>query len=136
LAEQKRSEEYQAHLKATQEQIEAEFPELTVAPKDDPEGAEALKRGYDFVDTVLKQLDSMTVKDRAEHNAVFRARVAASYLQEHQAVKLREERDNLLKELTELRGSDPGKGGAKPTPTPPKEGVGGIAAMAAKFDEA
>ena len=117
LANQKQAQEYEGYLKTFQTELETNWPDMFTPPKDDQEGADALKAGYEFVDTAIGKASDMTPQDRAAHTAVLRARAAAYPLLEHRLGKIESERDSLLTELKELRGSDPGKGGAKPAPS-------------------
>lgn len=136
LAQQKEQQEYQGYVDKFTKELESEWPDLFTEPKDDPEGAEALKAGKEFVEIAISKAPAMTVQDRAAHNVVLRARASAYPLLEHRNAKLSAQVESLTKELAGLRGSDPGNGGAKPAPAAKTEAVLDFKSAAAMFDNA
>lgn len=134
LAEQKQQSEYQQMVENFRKEIEDEWPDYFTEPKDDPEGAEALKNGKALVDAAINKIGAMTPQDRAAHSVVLQMRAAAFPLLEHKVGKLTAQVESLTKELEGVRGSDPGNGGAKSHPKAKEEDdVLGIEAMAKKI---
>jgi hypothetical protein len=136
IKQQREQEEYGNLTKQAQAELEAEYPDLFVPSKENPEDAEALTNGYALVDKAAKEAGAMTAKDRAAYNAVIRARAAAAPMLEKRLGRITAERDSLLAELAKFRESDPGSGGNKTAPVVAAEDeVGSIADMAKKFNE-
>lgn len=117
--------------------LEEKWPALfsTKHYESDPDAKSKLEGGYAFVDKVDTDLEKMTPDDKAAFASVLRARAAAMPLADLLLTRAKAENDSLKAELAKYRGSDPGK---EITDKGKGEGddkkVGGIAAMAAKFD--
>ena len=136
ISQQREQEQYQNYLKQAHTELETEFPDFFKPSSEDPDAAKALQSGYELVDAAVNKAGSMTLKDRAAYNAVFRARAAAFPLMEHNLKKIAAERDGLVEELKKYRGSDPGAGGEKAQANAPVEDdVPDFKTAIAKFNE-
>lgn len=130
--------EYQIEYDNAIKSLETHYPQYFAKDENDPEASEALANGYKYVDNILSKMDAMTQKDRAEYNAVIRARVAGFARSTLDNNRLRTEVESLKEELAKYRKSDPGsgegdKGAAIPGPDPDiPNGIEAAAVLMAK----
>lgn len=136
LAQQREQEEYKRDFEAEHERIrkDADFGKYVSESETDPEGTQLLKSELEKFDGYKEAMQKMSGKDRAAVAALVRSRFAAApRLQsevKRQATKIAE----LEAELGKFRAADPG---AKPSGkgTPAVKQLGGIAELAASFDQ-
>jgi len=128
--------QYMTHREASRRQLAEEFPQFFSEPADDPEAADAWKKGLEFVDNAAQRMKDMSVDERAAVAEVMRARAAWFPRGHKELTRTKAKVAELEAELAKYRGSDPGsekeKGGE-----PPKadDGLrGGIEALTARFD--
>lgn len=126
--------EYENYLKTFHDEITNEYAHIFKPGEDDKEAAEALRKGFEFVDAALKGTAGMTMKERAAYSAVLRAKVAGFDAHGLKVARLEEQNKSLLEELKKFRDSDPGTGGGKPPGEKPKEEEISINAFSSKFN--
>lgn len=129
---------YLEHRENSRRELVEKYPKFFAEDPEDPEGSEALKKGFEFVDKALERAAEMTVEEQAAHSEVVRAR-AGWFLRGHrQVTKLSKEVESLKAELAKYRASDPGgeeKGdarGEKPAAT--DELPKGIEGLSERFE--
>lgn len=102
----------------------------------DPEATKLLADGFDEIEKVTSQLDSLPIDQKAAYSAVFRARAAATPRLILEINRANAKNAELEAELAKYRGTDPGseqgKGGEQLQGEKPR----GIAGAASVFDEA
>jgi hypothetical protein len=134
LETQKQQAKYQETLQKSDADLRKTWPQFFDVDPDDADASEALTKGYEYVDHVLKNSDAMSPEDRAAYSSVLRARAAAMPRLVLEKNRLAEEVNSLKEELKKFRSSDPGGASERPQGGAKVDDVGGIAAMAAKFD--
>jgi regulator of replication initiation timing len=100
-------------------------------PKDDPESAEALTKGFGIADLFFsKERDAMQPAQRIAFDANIRHRIAGFSMQRAIAQKLRTENTALRAEIGQLRGSRPGA----PAPVSGEQGKASPKDMNSRLD--
>ena len=137
---ERETQSYQQQVEASTKELQTQWPQHFAPDEKDPEISTALQKGYDFVDNILKQSNSLPPGERAAFNAVLRARAAAFQPKTLLVNRLTAENAALKAELSKFRKSDPGAqvepSGAAAAPTGDDEipsGIAAAAAAAAKF---
>ena len=110
----------QEFIHKSTESLAQKFPDIFAPPEDDPEAADALKRGFQFVDEFVNKQGEMNINEKAARTAIIRAQAAAYPRLVHDVRKLRAEVERLTSENAKLLGQDPanmgGEGGGGEAP--------------------
>jgi hypothetical protein len=134
LETQRQRAKYEETLQKSDADLRKTWPHFFDVDPEDADASEALTKGYEYVDHVLKNSDAMSPEDRAAYSSVLRARAAAMPRLVLEKNRLAEEVNSLKEELKKFRSSDPGGASERPQGGAKTDDVGGIADMAAKFD--
>ncbi len=121
LSDERNKGEYQQHYDASRAELEKSWPQYFAADESDPERSEALKQGYEFVDSIAAKQDSFTPDQKAAYNAVLRARAAGFSSVVLENNRLKSEVESLKGELGKFRKSDPGAASETGAATPPAD---------------
>lgn len=109
--------QFESARQLSRQQLAQEFPEFFGEPED-PDLAEAWKKGNEFVDSAAQRAADMSAEERAAVSEVMRARAAWFPRGHKENTKLKAENAQLKEELAKYRASDPGnigeRGDAKP----------------------
>ncbi len=135
-SQKKGKETFQQHYKAalTAIQDNPNYGKWFKPDESDPELAKMLQEGYDEIEAMGPKVASLSIEDQAAHAAVYRARSAATPVLITAINRLQTKYDAVVAELEALRGNDPGKlSGKSGAPADPAK-PGGIASLAAAFD--
>ena len=134
-AQQQQQQQYSKFRELSRQQLTEQYKEFFGEPENDPELAEAWKKGVEFVDTVPAQAEKMTLEEMAAVQEVIRARAAWFPRGHRELTRLKSKLAEMEAELAKFRESDPGsekdKGKAPPQKT--EEGRG-IEALGKAFD--
>jgi hypothetical protein len=134
----KQRQEYEGYYRSSLEGIQKNesYGKWFSENPDDPEATQLLKSGFEEIDKISAQLDTLPPDQQAAYSAVFKARAAAfpRLLLEH--ARLLAKQSELEAELAKYRGTDPGaEAGAGGDGLQPTKRMNTDAAAAA-FDEA
>lgn len=131
---------YEGSREAAINELKEQYPQFFGEPEDNPQVAQAMRSGYEWVDSQMAASESASPEERAAIAAVIRARAAAF---QRQNVELNAERakvKSLEAELAKYRKSEPGaekeRGDAAKQPEAGAPAVGGVEAMAKQIAEA
>lgn len=109
--------QFESARQLSRQQLAKEYPEFFGEPED-PELAEAWKKGNEFVDSAAQRAADMSAEERAAVSEVMRARAAWFPRGHKENTKLKAELAEVKAELEKYRASDPGnigeRGDAKP----------------------
>lgn len=123
-------------IQETTQALEKQFPDLFTAPVDQPEIADALKKGFAFVDDSAANMMTFDVNKRAATAAVVRCMAGAYPRLVMERAKMQEQIKTLQETLSKYESSDPselgGGGGGGSDRNGPNDG--GTAEMAKEFD--
>lgn len=118
-------------------ELEKDWPEHFSVDhyKDQPELQKALADGYENYDKMVASFREQSPEDKASNKVLARAYYAAFPLMHRRVESLKSQVESLTAELAKVRSSDPGAAKPGAVTAPPKDEVGGISAMSAKFTE-
>jgi len=105
----------------------------------DPEASQLLRGGYEEIEKVTAQLDSLPLDQQAAYSATFLARAAATPRLMLEVNRLQAKYDAAIEELEKIRGGDPGAEGHQAAGGGAPNGQAkrmGIDEAAAQFDQA
>lgn len=137
-ATQRSVQEHQTITKYREEsrqEIVDKFPQFFGEDANDPDAIEALKKGFELVDSA-DNADRMPPADRAALAEVIRHR-AAWFTRGHREIQQKDAKiKSLEEELSKYRASDPGSGKEKPGEVEKKSEFpgSGLESLAAEFD--
>ena len=128
-------DQFNTHYKSAKAELAQKYAQFFGEDESDPEGNQALRDGWEFVEQARDNTASRSAEERAAYAAVIGARAAATLRLIVQNNRLKEKLDGAEKELAQYRKSDPGDAGnhGSPAADATKDRPKGIAGLSAQF---